>query len=146
MSAKQDASRSRREAITESEWKVMEVLWRDGPSRMAAIVAALDEETGWNRTTVLTLAARLEKKGYIGTERSSRAYTYIPLVGQKEARAAAARRLIDQAFGSDAYALARILVSERLLSDSEQKKLRARLDRERPGDKRVDGRSRKKKK
>ncbi|MDI9498077.1 MAG: BlaI/MecI/CopY family transcriptional regulator [Bacillota bacterium] len=116
------------ESITESEWRVMEVLWRDGPQLMAQIVASLEEETKWSRTTVLTLAGRLEKKGYIGTERSSRAYTYIPLVRRKEARRAELERFVNQIYAGDSYQLVRQLTDIGAISRDDLKRLGERLE------------------
>ncbi len=115
-------------AITESEWRVMEVLWKDGPQRMAEIVASLEEETKWSRTTVLTLAGRLEKKGYIGTERSSRAYTYIPLIRRKEARQAELERFMDLIYAGDSYQLVRQLTDMGAITRDDLKRLEERLE------------------
>lgn len=106
----------------------MEVLWRDGPQLMAQIVASLEEETKWSRTTVLTLAGRLEKKGYIGTERSSRAYTYIPLVRRKEARRAELERFVNQIYAGDSYQLVRQLTDIGAISRDDLKRLGERLE------------------
>lgn len=106
----------------------MEVLWRDGPQLMADIVASLEGETKWSRTTVLTLAGRLEKKGYIGTERSSRAYTYIPLVRRKEARRAELERFIALIYSGDSYQLVRQLTDIGSINVEDLKRLQERLE------------------
>ena len=49
--------------ISESEWSVMEVLWKEHPQTASSIAKALLESTGWAENTVRTLLTRLLDKG-----------------------------------------------------------------------------------
>ena len=115
--------------ITAAEWLIMEVLWDKGPLKMADIVSALSKKTKWSRTTVLTLARRLEDKGAIGTERSSKAFIYAPLVSEKDAQRQVLEQFIDQYFRGQPYLLARRIVDGKILNKDEQRKLRDKLSR-----------------
>ena len=53
--------------LTDSEWKVMEVLWPSEGLPLGAIVDALIPETGWSRTTVHTYLTRMTAKGLVHT-------------------------------------------------------------------------------
>lgn len=113
--------------ITGAEWRVMQCLWAQGPLRMAELVAALSERTGWSRTTVLTLTARLEKKGFIGSERSRRAYLYAPLVPRRQALAARVEAFVEETLEGSFYELGRLIAEGAYLSAEEERKLRARF-------------------
>ena len=49
--------------ISDSEWKVMEILWEKGTATQSEVMDALTE--GWNKNTVYTFLSRLEHKGLI---------------------------------------------------------------------------------
>lgn len=122
--------KSEQEAIAQvsaAEWQLMECLWDNGPLYMADIVAKLHEQTQWSRTTVLTLASRLEKKGYIGTERSAKAYLYVPVMNRKQALSERLQQFVDETFSGDYFSLARIIAESGTLSLSDEKKLRTRF-------------------
>ena len=56
--------------LSESEWRVMEVLW-EGPATLMELVRALHERAGWAKSTVTTMVRRMEEKGLIRTEPST---------------------------------------------------------------------------
>lgn len=48
-------------SISESEWRVMKIIWNDCPQTLPEILDRL-KETGWSKTTIQTYLARLVKK------------------------------------------------------------------------------------
>ncbi|MBP5255060.1 MAG: BlaI/MecI/CopY family transcriptional regulator [Lachnospiraceae bacterium] len=71
--------------LTESEWKIMNLLWEKHPLEISDMVEALKEDTGWNRATVNTLLIRLMDKGCVKLDHSVRTKKYYPLLDQEEA-------------------------------------------------------------
>ena len=53
--------------LSNSEWKLMRRLWDRAPSTITELTAALREETGWSKNTVITMLSRLEAKVYGGS-------------------------------------------------------------------------------
>ena len=49
--------------LTDSEWIVMEVLWKDSPLTMMQITRELVTDTGWTKHTVMSFLKRMEDKG-----------------------------------------------------------------------------------
>jgi BlaI family penicillinase repressor len=49
--------------ISESEWTVMEALWKKSPQTASQVARALHKRTGWAQNTVRTLLTRLVEKG-----------------------------------------------------------------------------------
>lgn len=107
----QERTTGRRSGASEAEWAVMDVLWRRGPLPMREMAAELREARGWSRSTVLTLASRLEKKGFIGTERSQKAFLYVPLLNRKQAQRDSLSKLLHSCFKDDIKAFAKAVSS-----------------------------------
>lgn len=66
--------------ISEAEWKVMRVLWSQGPLPLGEIIYHLSGETKWNGNTIRTLVVRLVEKGAVLAERHGRNYVYAPIL------------------------------------------------------------------
>jgi len=69
--------------ITESEWKIMQVIWNEPNLTLGEIKKKLDEQVEWDRTTISTLIRRLRNKNVIGVEQA-RYSKYYPLVSEDE--------------------------------------------------------------
>ncbi len=74
--------------ISDAEWKVMEVVWRDHPLTAQEIVLALAEHENWKPQTVKSLISRLVKKGALAFETIANRYSYRPAMERREAVAA----------------------------------------------------------
>ena len=48
--------------LSNSEWKLMNRLWQTAPMTITELTAALREDTGWSKNTVITMLSRLEGK------------------------------------------------------------------------------------
>lgn len=49
--------------LSDSEWKLMNRLWAQSPRTITELTAAVREETGWSKNTVITMLSRLEGQG-----------------------------------------------------------------------------------
>jgi predicted transcriptional regulator len=117
------------DAITEAEAQVMQVLWRRHPSDARTIAQTLEKETGWRRTTVNTLLARLEKKGAVGVEDGSSPKRYIPLIEAADYSRASTRRLVDLLFEGRIAPLVASFAGEKPLPPEELEELRALVEK-----------------
>ncbi len=104
---------------------VMDVLWdADAWLTPRDVQARLPAERRVEYTTVMTVLARLWKKGRLERERSSRAYAYLPLRTRSEHAAARMEEILDTA-GDRSIALAQFAEQ---LSASERQKLKVILE------------------
>lgn len=69
--------------ITDSEWKVMEVIWEGETLRASEIVKDLRNETSWNDKTIRTLIDRLVDKKILG-KRKEKVNMYYALVTKEQ--------------------------------------------------------------
>src|SRR5262245_61973775 len=70
-------SDSPRTNMSEAEREVLKVLWDDGPLAVRDALARLTERgLEWTRSTVITLLQRLERKGYVDSDKSQHAFIF----------------------------------------------------------------------
>ena len=84
--------------LTEGELRLMEVLWRKGPSTVAAVVESLEEEPVPAYSTVITMLRILESKGYARHRKEGRSFLYEAVVSRAEARRSAVSTLVRRFF------------------------------------------------
>lgn len=114
--------------FTERELDVMGVLWEHGPSTVAEVRKALDDELAY--TTVLTVLRILEEKGHAGHTAEGRAHRYRALVERAAAGDSALRRLTRKLFSGSPELLLTRLVEAEQLSEDELRRMRDLLQRQ----------------
>ena len=83
--------------LTQAEWQVMELLWKK-PHTLMDLVAAVDNTTGWSKSTVATMVRRMESKSIISHTDGERAKTFHPAISQSDAALRETRSLLDRAY------------------------------------------------
>lgn len=110
--------------LTEAEWRLMGSLWERGEATAREVLADVEADTGWAYTTVKTMLDRLAGKGLVREAgQRGNAALYRPRVERDEARNAAARDLVDRAFGGAVSPLVHSLVETEALSADEREEL-----------------------
>lgn len=102
--------------LSDAEWEVMKVVWRqDGPASAADIAAALEGPTGWSAATAKTFLGRLVKKGLLRFEKEGKAYFYSAARTEAECQGAAADTFLRRVFdGSLSPLLAHFAATRKL--------------------------------
>ena len=113
-------------SFTDRELDVMAVLWERGPSTVAEVRGALDDDLAY--TTVLTVLRTLEEKGHVGHEEAGRAHRYHALVARETAGRSALGRMLGKLFAGSPELLLTQLVDERGVAPDELARMRALLD------------------
>jgi predicted transcriptional regulator len=115
--------------LTETELRLMEVIWRKGEATVAEVVDALAEPWGPAYNTVLTTMTILERKGYLRhtAPKTGRAFVYHPLVTRGQASRKAVGYLLSRFFGDSAEALLLNLIEDEKLSEAELARVRRLL-------------------
>lgn len=115
------------EKLFESERKVMEIVWARGPLPAKEISRIAEETVGWNKNTTYTVIKKLVEKGALRREEPG--FVCTALVSRTEAQRAAARGLLQTAFGGSRKALFSALLEEETLSDAERAELLALIEK-----------------
>ena len=99
--------------LFDSELKVMEVLWRDGPAAASRIAKILKEETGWNRNTTYTVIKKCVEKGAV--DRQEPGFVCTPRILKEQVQKEEAGARVDKIFdGSAPQLFAALLGSGRM--------------------------------
>ena len=110
-------------SISESEWKIMKVLWEKPNLTLKEIAASLDE-TDWSYTTIRTLVTRLMEKGAITADKtSSNNFRYYSAVSESECKLKEVNRLLSRVFDGSVSMLVSALTKDSNLTEEEQKEL-----------------------
>ena len=117
--------------LTDAEWKLMHRLWETAPQTITQLTAALREETGWEKHTVITMLSRLEGKDAVYYEEGLRAKQYYPAVTREEAIREESESVLDKV-GSVGLLMSAMVESQRL-TESDLAELSAILERAKEG-------------
>lgn len=107
---------------SDSEWKVLNALWRGHPASTNELRERLSAE-GWAYTTLKTMLARMEEKGLVRARLRGPHSYYEPLLEQRDAQRSALRALIERVFEGATGPLLAQLMGDRSLSSAERKQL-----------------------
>lgn len=113
--------------MTDSEWRVMEVLWSGEGLHLGQIVDALAPETGWSRTTVHTYLTRMMAKGLVLADEDS-PRRYRPGVDREQCADGQRRDLVERVYQGSAGRLVAAFVRDGSLTREERDELRRLLD------------------
>lgn len=115
-------------SISDAEWHVMNVVWRDEPVEARPVVDELAAAHGWSVGTIKTMLHRLTQKGALAFEVDGKRYRYRAVVDRDTTVREASRSFLDRVFGG-AWAPALLqLVENSQLNESEVAELRRLLD------------------
>ena len=115
--------------LSDGEWRIMNLLWKDAPLRVPEITERLRAETGWSRATVNMMLNRLEEKGAVASESLGRAKAYYPLLSQTDARQKETARFLDRLYGGSLGLMVSSLAGQKALSREEIRELYAILEK-----------------
>jgi len=116
-------------SISETEWKIMKVLWEKSPLSTGEILEALQkDDPSWHPKTAQTLIGRLVKKGVLGFKERGRMYFYIPLLTEEECVDKESESFLERVFGGSLKPMLAHFVEHKKLSPKEIKELKNILE------------------
>lgn len=115
--------------LSDLELAVMAVVWELGECSSAEVVERFSERRPLAPTTIRTVLASIEKKGYLERVPTvERGLRYRPRVGQEDVAGRSLRKLVGNLFGgSPRHAIAWLLREENL-ADAELEEIRRLLE------------------
>ena len=105
------------------------MLWRQGPSTVAAVVDAVGGANPPAYNTVQTLMRILERKGFVTHRKDGRAFIFDALVDESRARKSAIRHMLDRFFDNSPGTLVLSLLEHDDVPDAELLQLRRLVQR-----------------
>lgn len=114
------------EKLYDSELRVMEPLWADGPLSAGELAKRLAASCGWNRNTTYTVIKKLVDKGAVS--RSEPGFVCAPLLSRQDVQRLETDSLITRLFGGSKTQFLSAFLSEGQLTQSEAQQLRAIIE------------------
>ena len=114
--------------LSDGEWKLMRHLWDHAPRTITELTAALREETGWSKNTVITMLSRLEAKGALRHE-EGKAKRYFPALRREDAAQAETESFLSKVYGGSLGLMMSAMVESRKLTEEDIAELSAILDK-----------------
>ena len=115
--------------LSDSEWKLMNRLWEQSPRTIMELTAAVKDDTGWSKNTVITMLSRLEAKGAVRHEEGARAKAYYPAVDRETAARAETESFLGKVYGGSLGLLVSAMVESRALTEEDLAELSAILEK-----------------
>lgn len=119
--------------LSETEWKLMDVLWEEPPKTITQLTKALEEDTGWGKNVIITMLKRLEAKGAVRHEEGERAKQFYPAVSREDTALEETRGFLNRVYNGSLGLMVDAMVNSRSLSDREIEELKEILKKAEEG-------------
>ncbi len=110
------------EKLFSSEFRIMELLWKNGDMSAKDLAFSLAESVGWSKTTTYTVIKKCVEKGAV--IRTDPGFICKAAVSKNEVQESETFDLIDRLFGGSPDLLVSALIGSGKISREELKKLR----------------------
>jgi predicted transcriptional regulator len=125
---KMSRHRSRRR-LGDAELEIMQVIWHsDRPLTSSDISKGMERERKWALSTLMTSLARLERKGFVNCDRSTRSNLYTSSIGEEDYRTAEGKDLLVKLFNNSVEEMIISMNELNLIPRDQFGKLRTYID------------------
>ncbi|MBQ8827389.1 MAG: BlaI/MecI/CopY family transcriptional regulator [Oscillospiraceae bacterium] len=111
-------------SISDSEQKLMEIIWENEPVKSGSIVLIANEKFGWKKSTVYTVIKKLTEKGFIISENA----VISSLRQRDEVLGEKTEKLISKGFGGSLPLFLTAFLSREKLTREEAEELKKLID------------------
>ena len=113
--------------LTQAEWLLMEQLWTQSPQTGRELTCTMQAQTGWSRSTTLTLLRRLTEKGAVRCDAQGKTNVFLPAVARADAAAQQTRDLLGRVYHGSLSLLVSDMAQQQALTQAEIDELYALL-------------------
>ena len=110
--------------LCESEYRLMDVIWKYAPVESGRLVKLCDNELGWKKSTTYTILRKLVAKGMV---RNDDAVVTV-LIPRDRVQKFESERVVSKSFGRSLPSFLSDSLGDRTLSDSEADELISLID------------------
>ena len=116
-------------AMSEAERDVLKTLWEHGPGTVREVQGVLGGQgQEWTRSTVITLLQRLEKKGYVASDKRKFAFVFRAAVTREEVMHQRISELAEELSEGDAVPLVMAFAQRHRFTEQEIEQFRRMID------------------
>ena len=117
--------------LSAGEWQVMEKLWEHAPQTVMELVHTLAPDTGWSKSTIVTMVGRLESTGAVQYTEGRKARLYSPAISRHQAALQETESLLKRIYRGSVGMMVSTLADGRGLTQSDIDELTAILEKAR---------------
>ncbi|MBO4635835.1 MAG: BlaI/MecI/CopY family transcriptional regulator [Clostridiales bacterium] len=110
--------------LTDTEKKILEELWNDGPLTTMDLYRKLNEKEGWSKSTVITLLNRMLIKGTIRYEVSGNSKLYHAKVSKESVDISETRSFLDKIYNGNVGLMISNLIKNEEISKEELEEIK----------------------
>lgn len=111
--------------LSESEYRLMDVIWRNAPVESGKLVKLCEAELNWKKSTTYTMLRRVMTKGMVRNDDS----LVSVLIPRDRVQRFASERIVSNTFGGSLPSFLTAFLGDRTLSDSEADELIGLIDK-----------------
>ena len=120
--------------LSDGEWKLMNKLWEGAPLTITQLTAALQEDTGWTKHTIITMLSRLEDKGAVRHDGGTPKH-YSAVLQKEDAAQSETKSFLDKVYGGRLGLMMSAMVDTKALTQEDIDELTAILEQAKEGEK-----------
>lgn len=110
--------------LSNSEWRIMNLLWEGAPRTITEITKALLDETNWSKHEIMTYLKRMEAKGAVYFEQGERAKLYYPNIEKSETVLDETKDFLNRVFDGKLSLLISTMVDKNGITDDDIEELK----------------------
>lgn len=110
--------------ISDSELKLMELIWENEPIRSGELVTRAFDSFGWKKSTVYTVIKKLSGKGFVKSENA----VITPLCSREEVLTERSENLISKAYGGSLPMFLTAFLQKERITKAEAEELKKLID------------------
>ena len=111
--------------LCESEYRLMDVIWRYAPIESGKLVAICEKELSWKKSTMYTILRKLVAKGMVSNDDT----VVSVLVARDRVQKFESERVVKRSFGGSLPSFITAFLGDRSLSENEADELVELIDR-----------------
>lgn len=102
--------------LSSSEWKIMSLLWESEPMTITQMTAALNDDTGWSKHTVITLLKRMKEKNVIDFEQIGNAKNFHTLIKREDVAVSETQSFLERIYRGSIGMMVNSMIDQNALS------------------------------
>ncbi|MCH5267408.1 MAG: BlaI/MecI/CopY family transcriptional regulator [Lachnospiraceae bacterium] len=115
--------------LSDGEWKLMQLLWKDAPQTITQMTKAMEKQTGWTKHTIISYLKRIEEKGAVRHETDGRTKQFYPLISEADAERQETEDFLKKVYHGKFGLMLHTMVERQSFSAEELEELSAILER-----------------
>ena len=115
--------------LGDAELEIMQVIWKEkNPVTSNNILNELKGKRNWGLSTLMTVLSRLENKGYIFCDRSTRTNMYSTIIKENDYMTHESKNFLNKLYDNSIQRLISTLYSNNVIENTDLAELRQFLD------------------